>query len=522
MSGSEPGFLRAVHYFGTAQPGNFWDAARLEDAPVHLRKIRADGFNAVILVVPWRGFQPGLFPPRMDPWCMARLRTMLEHVDDAELACILRVTFPWNHDPDSELDFDQRALGLFTREDVRAAWLAYLSELRDLCSCSAGFRFAFFSWEDLPSIRELMIHRSFDERLQLADATGFRSYLLARFDPGDLAQMYGTRLERADQIYIPRPDCRAYEHYNAFVNECLGQLLEQGRAVWPQLSMQIRADYELLDIDGAVEWLRNDVREHDPKTRVSYYFPYMYAQNGGETLSAAQALANFEQVMLRVSDQRRNPAHFLDQLVYWDESPQFSHWARIDPEEMDQFLAGAVGLLQTLSMGYGLWNYFDYRVNHLYNPNFQRGLHGWEATGEVSLVQGTDSPAVRLGPAASISQVMVPDWRGNATWLYDWMRFGACVDGPGARLRLAMDRQVEAEIALSGQQSICVLLPPERHRGCTQTRFRIENVGSKPMLVSALQLWGFVYRSRIYDEHGCPDRFLHAVRAMNQLPLRAM
>jgi hypothetical protein len=50
-------------------------------------------------------------------------------------------------------------------------------------------------------------------------------------------------------------------------------------------------------------------------------------------------------------------------------------------QRVGRVLTGAVGLLKKPSRGYGIWNYFDYRANHLYNPNFLRGLHGCESRG---------------------------------------------------------------------------------------------------------------------------------------------
>jgi hypothetical protein len=171
-----------MHYFGRSQPGNFWDAAPVAEVSDHLARIRDDGFNTIVLVVPWRGFQRTLSPPTFDAFNIQKLRRMLEAVDAAGLGSILRVSYPWNNDPDSELSFDERVLGLFTQQKVRDAWVAYLRMLKDIADAVSGFQFSFFSWEDLPSIRELMVHRSKEERLALAEATGYRAFLRSRFD----------------------------------------------------------------------------------------------------------------------------------------------------------------------------------------------------------------------------------------------------------------------------------------------------------------------------------------------------
>jgi hypothetical protein len=514
-----PTFVRAVHYFGSAHPSNFWDTAPMAEVPGLLAQIREDGFNTVILAVPWRGFQRRLFPPTYDALNLARLGDLLAAIDAAGLASIVRVCFPWHNDPDSELSFDERALGLFTRDDVRAAWLDYLRVIRDITARARNFRFAFFSWEDLPSIRELMIHRTQAERHRLAGPTGYRDFLCARHALPEVSELFGENFNDASEIYIPLPDCAAYVSYSEFVNRRLNDLLAFGRTVWPGLSMQIRADHDRVVIDGEVGWIENDIRADDPSMRVSYYFPYMYAQNCGETLSADQALANMRMVMDRLSANGANPNHVLDQLVYWDESPQFQHWAKIEESQIPRFLLGAVDILKALSRGYGLWNYLDYRVNHLYNANFLRGLHGWAAHGEVwTRFDGESVACAVLAPGARISQRMVPYLRGYGAGLYPSVSFRAlCASTAPGRLRLSTNGVAEAEIALSsGRHQASAQLPPDPHRSRGEIEFTIENTGECALELAGLCLWGAVYRSRIYDEDGRPGRFLAHVRAMNR------
>jgi hypothetical protein len=59
-----------------------------------------------------------------------------------------------NGDPQSVGDFDEHTIGLFNRRDVRKGWFEYLREIRKIADAFEGFQFAFFSWEEFPSIRE--------------------------------------------------------------------------------------------------------------------------------------------------------------------------------------------------------------------------------------------------------------------------------------------------------------------------------------------------------------------------------
>ncbi len=508
-------YLRAVHYFGRTQPLNFWDSAVLAEAPAHLAQIRRDGFDAVIIVVPWRGFQRTVVPSTFDEVNLGRLRQLLAMVQDAGLRFILRVSYPFNSDPESVGDFDERVVGLFSRREVREGWLTYLREVRRIAEAFAGFRFAFFSWEDFPSIRELMVFKTPTERLALAQSLGFRSYLGERFDLAEISRLFGKPIASLNEVTIPSNDCEAYRSYHHFVNESLSTLLAHGRAAWPRLAMQVRVDYDRMHLGEENVWLENDARTTDWGMRVTYFFPAMYAQSHETLLPAAQVLANLERMLLRVTDNGRNTRHLLDQFIFHDESPQFASWTKVRPEEMGEYLVGAGKLLRRYSRGFAFWNYFDYRVNHLYNTAFLRGLLGWKARGEVRVLPDGEPRFVSLAPGAALTQTMEPDKVGWGTPHYETMRFSAMARAPAGpgRLRLTSHGATEAQIAVHGDGKLEAAFPAERHRA-GRVEFAIENTGTTPLEITDVCLWGFVYRARIYDEDGNPGTHLEAVRAM--------
>jgi hypothetical protein len=508
-------YLRAVHYFGYAQPINFWDSADLSLAPGHLERIREDGFDTVIVAVPWRGFQRTVVPSTFDERCLSRLRRLLGMVRAAGLQSIVRVSFPWSGDPHSVGDFDERALALFTRRDARQGWLEYLREIRKIAEAFDGFQFAFFSWEEFPSLRELMQHRTPEARLELAGALGYRDYLAERFSLIDLRRLFGRSFESFDEVYVPLADCEAFRTYHGFVNAELGKLLADGRAVWPRLALQVRVDLDAMYVKGQHAWLENDIRTDDPGMRVTYYLPAMYTLPGETVLPAPRLLANLEKMLTRVTDGGRNTRHFLDQFIFHDESPQFQAWTKVAPGDIPAFLAGAGRLLRRYSRGFGFWHYFDYRANHLYNAGFIFGLEGWTHDGGVSLGPEGELRFVRLEPGASITQRTDPHRVGWGSPYYETMRFRAMARLPAgaARLRLRAGGIVDAEIDVAGDGFVEAAFPPDRHRN-EIVDVTIENAGTVPVEITDLNLWGFVFRSRIYDEHGNPGEHLEAARAM--------
>jgi len=510
-------YLRAVHYFGRAQPLNFWDSAILDEAPAHLAQIRRDGFNAVILVVPWRGFQRTVVPSTFDDVNLARLRRLVAMVQAAGLQSIVRISFPWNNDPESVGDFEERTVRLFSDREYRKGWLDYVKVIRRICEAHAGFRFAFFSWEEFPSLRELMVYRTAAERLALAEILGFRDYLAERFDLAEISRLFGKHFANLSEVYVPLGDCEAYRVFVDFVNHALGLLLADARTAWPRLAIQLRVDMDRMEVGGENIWIDNDLRLRDGGMRVTYFFPSMYTSGTGLVLSAAQVLANLTLMLRRVTDERRNTRHFIDQFIFHDESPQFASWARIKSEEIPEYLLGSAALLKRYSRGFAFWNYRDYRVNHLYNAAFIRGLQGWQARGGVTVGPEGEPRVVTLAPGAAVSQRMQPDRVGWGTPHYETMRFAAkarTASGTG-RLKLTSGgvAEVEFDVGSGEAKHVEVAFPADRHRDGI-VEFAVENIGAEPVEITDLCLWGFVYRCRLYDEHGHPGEHLAAVRAM--------
>jgi hypothetical protein len=57
------GFIKAAHYFGLSRYGwpiNYLNAVELGRLDADFKQIAADGFNAIVLLIPWGELQPGL------------------------------------------------------------------------------------------------------------------------------------------------------------------------------------------------------------------------------------------------------------------------------------------------------------------------------------------------------------------------------------------------------------------------------------------------------------------------------
>ena len=78
-------------YFGDGNPFNVWNSD-LSGAQAAFLQMKAEGFNAVALVVPWGKIQTGVTPPRYNSGAFERLRDLVAVAAKVHLQVILRRT----------------------------------------------------------------------------------------------------------------------------------------------------------------------------------------------------------------------------------------------------------------------------------------------------------------------------------------------------------------------------------------------------------------------------------------------
>ena len=91
-----PEYLKSVTYFGDAWPINFWGTED-DNMEVNFTRIKADGFNSIILVVPWREFQPGDMGNMYNEAAFSKLDKIMKCADDHGLMVTLRIGYCWDY-----------------------------------------------------------------------------------------------------------------------------------------------------------------------------------------------------------------------------------------------------------------------------------------------------------------------------------------------------------------------------------------------------------------------------------------
>ena len=109
-------FLLGAHYFGAHDPISFWAAFRPEDMQGHFKQIRADGFDTILLVLPWHALFADLKSDRMDRFYADRLQRLLAAADAANLRVVSRLFY--NQSPDKPApDTHERQYALLLRQN---------------------------------------------------------------------------------------------------------------------------------------------------------------------------------------------------------------------------------------------------------------------------------------------------------------------------------------------------------------------------------------------------------------------
>ncbi len=502
---SHPEFIRAAHYFSDGWALNMWQVMDPRKVLGELRDIQQDGFNTIILVIPWRGFQVDQLEPAYDVFYERQLERVMAAADRLGLSVIVRVGYTYQIAMDNNLSGITQAQRLLTDEDTQQAWLDYLAHIYSICHGYRSFRQGFLSWEEFWHAFGSWQLRDSRPRNELAEATGYLDYLKS------------SGIEGVTEI--PRPGDPAHVSFHAFTNHRIRAFYELARSVFPGLSMEFRVDKERIQTGDEIEWVRNDDYSDHSGLRFSYWAPFMGAENRGEKLDAEQAAHLFGHMLDEVSYQGSRPGHIVDQFNFVDEAPKFKGiHAEIRDKQVARFLQLSVPLLLEKSRGYGVWAYRDYRQNVLYNSRFLMGMQGWQlprGRGRLLCRAG-----LRLGPGTVLRQYLPPTVSG----LQRGVGFERLV------LQIALLRMPSADglqarinagpwmpLALDGEHKEYRADIPVDFGGVMADGLILELKNAGPPLdIYSLWLYHWVFRGGIRLEDGTASRHLAALVDFNK------
>ncbi|MEY8339481.1 hypothetical protein AALB16_15930 [Lachnospiraceae bacterium 62-35] len=140
----KPSYLKSATYYSDDWVVNFWnsESSHMDE---ELEKIAEDGFNSIILVVPWGEFQPQMLPVRYESYAFDKLNQVMEAAGRHGLWVILRVGYTWDYSGGEGIERYEK---LLYDESTKQAWLDYIKKIYEAAAAHDNFYGGFLTWED--------------------------------------------------------------------------------------------------------------------------------------------------------------------------------------------------------------------------------------------------------------------------------------------------------------------------------------------------------------------------------------
>ena len=498
----------AAHYFGRQWPKNFIAGFRREHVAEDFARLRADGFDTVVLLVSWGDFQPVIEPCCSDDErAYERLHFLLDRASEAGLKVMLRLGYAWSFHPQSG-DAGDRQHRLMNQPPARAAYQRFLARVGREVADHPQVVLGFMSWED-------QWLRRVDE-----SARGDYEEYLATLPPDP------TR-----PASLPDPVAQPVLFHGYWDWLVIEKLYKPALPLFPALSYEARVDGEPRFETGpdgqpaVVEWIGHDGMARLPPGQVLtiYWAPFWGALNQGEQLPAGRSLELFE-VLLKQSREKSVRPLFIDQFNFVDNTPGHESNAVLRPEEIASFLHRSVCLMKANDVvGYGLWTAQDYLENSLHNPSFGYGLEGWR----LERVAGKPEAALQALPSGDfqlqlvdgdrLTQV-VPGRHGRLPRSGDALPDRVCVEAdvitPGRLgVQAGTGTAIDLDFDLTGRQRRCADVESRPVGTDLPLSLTLHGGG---MALREVQLFDHVQYGGLYDPQGQPGPLLDPVRRMNR------
>lgn len=403
----QPQYWKAATYYSDDWVVNFWnsESVHMEE---ELARIAADGFNSIILAVPWKEFQPENGPGgfQFEEYAYEKLRRVLQAADEQGLWVFLRVGYTWDYGGGSMSSSRYRRL--LCEEQVQRAWLDYAESLYRTCSSFDNFAGGFLTWEDFWNFLQDAGKGAYQaESVQLAEDTGYQDYLREHYTLEELRENFGLEASSYGEIGLPASDDPMFYTFYQFYDQVLNQILEKSQEVFPGLSMEVRLDMDPVPaLDGSLVGVSHG---QTYGCGSAAYTAAMYSVSMGReasqgNMTAAEALTAMASNLAVVMAQNGGKPLFLEQFLYYDDTPEYSYNPQLIPGERTAFLKGVPSLLESLSCGYGVWAYRDYRNNSVFNSQFGLESRGWTFSGGAEVRREEGNNHAFLSAGSQISQ----------------------------------------------------------------------------------------------------------------------
>ena len=500
-----PEKLISATYCSDAWAVNFWNTES-NHMREELAQIKADGFNSIILVIPWREFQPSTSPISNNPYAWDKLHRVMAAAQEQELWVMVRVGYTWDYYDSSSVLPRFEGL-LYESGGTKDAWLAYVKKLYDEVSAYPNFYGGFITWEDFWNFTD-KAGKQGKNSASLAARVGYQAYLEEHYTLEEVNQIYQKEFRSFGEIYLPLREDHAYLLFFHYYDNFLNQLLVDSQTVFPELSLEVRLDLDpVTDEDGSG---KIGVGHHS--TFASGSSPYtsaMYSvsmgQESGRNITAQEAVEEMERQLATANAASGGKKLYLDQFLYMDTTAEYAHNTQLQNEERSRFLVDSLPVLNSLTMGYGIWTYRNYTDNMIYNSQFALGAERWIVDGSCSVkdING-NMAACFTGKQGSIAQTIHSRLTGSAAPIK-------------VRFHAASDKPVDVTVTIGGV-SKSLQIHGDRVIELDFNRINPDHIkftASGELVLDNVNVYSYEQDGQLYDLDGNELSCLESVRILN-------
>lgn len=502
-------YYQSATYYSDDWVVNFWnsESANMEE---ELGQIAENGFNSIILVVPWREFQPSVQPVTYQEYAFEKLERVMTEAEKQNLDVFLRVGYTWDYCINSRDNILERYQRLLYDETVREAWKDYVGTIYQAAASHSNFAGGFLTWEDFWNFTETAgRYGNSEESRNMAEKIGYTEWLAATHPLETVSRLYQTEFTGYEEVYLPEAASPAfrlfYEYYDGFLN----RLLAESQQVFPGLSMEVRLDVDAVnEVDGGLYGYSHGATFG---CQDSGYTSLMYSvamgQQAGVRTTADEALTMMDQMLAFTSQCSGGKPLYIDQFLYMDNTPGFEHNSQLEEGQISEFLVNSFHVLKNRTKGYGVWTYRDYGNNAVYNSQFGQGKAGWSFHEQAVIKEEDSNKRACLGDNSMISQDLKGDvtaQNGNPVFVSFY------AEGvPGTKLQVYLDGR-SREISLKeGGQTYRLEFPSGSYR-----TIRIQN--QKEAVIDNVKVYSHVTKGELYNIDGSEAGALEAIRELNR------
>jgi len=509
-------YFRGVHYWGNSWTVMFWNSLELKNVDNDFKKIKKDGFNTIILAIPWGEFQPTLNPITYNYFALNRLKFLLKKAQQHNLYVILRVSYSWDFYPKVTPSVQERFIKIFFDNSILNSWSLYLKKIYSIAKSYPNFLSGFITWEDFFLFYQFTVMNK-SLRKKYANEIGFVDFLKKRYSLKDISKIYDIKFHLWSQIYIPSKKEPAFKLFLQYWDFLLTKrILLTAKKVFPKLSMEIRIDKDpIYSKKGKIiQWYdHTEQYKSNLDFFTIYYTPAWGAKNIWNYELSDTAIKRFKYMLKDVKSKISGKYLFIDQFNFYDDSPPSIGNTIIHPGFIPDFLDKACNLLKRYTRGYALWTYKDYEGSMIFNGFFEMGKLGWNTKGKAKIVNYNNDKMLKLYTGSSVNQYISKE-RENIGWFSFYKNINLCFKafskGKSSILEIGNSQGFKKKILLNQHlKNFCFKFPYSSNYNI----YFKSLIGSS--VIDNVKLFGCIQRQLLYDSNYNPECLLESIRKLN-------